>query len=129
LLRYSYEQVLTNKPLKIEDLFHHSTLNIEEQNEKLRKMRKSLFVLFCLILSVYGISQSEKEAAEKAIPEDLKDALSKRKGATEFFTKINASSKRFVLRWIKLAKTDETRRNRLEKIALLSSRGEKLPGS
>jgi uncharacterized protein YdeI (YjbR/CyaY-like superfamily) len=63
------------------------------------------------------------------IPEDLKDALSKRKGATEFFTEINASSKRFVLRWIKLAKTDETRRNRLEKIALLSSRGEKLPGS
>ncbi|MEM0992385.1 MAG: YdeI/OmpD-associated family protein [Bacteroidota bacterium] len=63
------------------------------------------------------------------IPKDLEIALNKIEGAFDFFDKINDSSKRFVLRWIKLAKTDKTRSNRIEKIAKLSSIGEKLPGS
>jgi uncharacterized protein YdeI (YjbR/CyaY-like superfamily) len=63
------------------------------------------------------------------VPQDLEEALSKQKGASEFFANINDSSKRFVLRWIKLAKTDKTRKDRIQKIALLSARGEKLPGS
>ena len=63
------------------------------------------------------------------IPEGLGEALSQLDGASEFFASINDSSKRFVLRWIKLAKTEKTRNNRIEKIALLSSKGEKLPGS
>lgn len=63
------------------------------------------------------------------IPEDLEVALHKRDGAFDFFNHINDSSKRFVLRWIKLAKTQKTRNNRIEKIAKLSSMGEKLPGS
>ncbi|MEO1053355.1 MAG: YdeI/OmpD-associated family protein [Bacteroidota bacterium] len=62
-------------------------------------------------------------------PEDLSIALSKLEGASEFFDAINDSSKRFVLRWIKLAKTEKTRKNRIEKIANLSAKGEKLPGS
>ncbi|MEL7120055.1 MAG: YdeI/OmpD-associated family protein [Bacteroidota bacterium] len=63
------------------------------------------------------------------VPQDLMDALSKYDGAAPFFHAINDSSKRFVLRWIKLAKTDKTRQNRIKKIALLSSKGEKLKGS
>lgn len=63
------------------------------------------------------------------IPEDLKEALNKLEGATAFFNNINDSSKRFVLRCIKLAKTAKTRENRIKKIANLSSLGEKLPGS
>lgn len=63
------------------------------------------------------------------VPEDLSQELSKFEGASAFFNSINPSSKRFVLRWIKLAKTDKTRNNRLKKIAELSSKGEKLPGS
>ena len=63
------------------------------------------------------------------IPQDLESALKKLDGASEFFIKINDSSKRFVLRWIKLAKTTKTRENRINKIAKLSSNGEKLPGS
>ncbi|WP_394352428.1 YdeI/OmpD-associated family protein [Pelagihabitans pacificus] len=63
------------------------------------------------------------------VPEDLKNELEKRHGATAFFNAINDSSKRFVLRWIKLAKTDKTRIARIKKIALLSSKGEKLKGS
>lgn len=63
------------------------------------------------------------------IPEDLSRGLLKFDGATEFFDSINDSSKRFVLRWIKLAKTNKTRNNRIEKIAKLASKGEKLPGS
>jgi uncharacterized protein YdeI (YjbR/CyaY-like superfamily) len=63
------------------------------------------------------------------VPKDLSDALSTYEGASAFFTAINDSSKRFVLRWIKLAKTEKTRNKRIEKVALLSSKGEKLKGS
>lgn len=63
------------------------------------------------------------------IPPDLEASLKNSSGALEFFQNINPSSKRFVLRWIKLAKTEKTRMNRIEKITLLSAKGEKLPGS
>lgn len=63
------------------------------------------------------------------IPPDLKVALNQLEGAFDFFNNINDSSKRFVLRWIKLAKTAKTRKSRIVKIAKLSSIGEKLPGS
>ena len=63
------------------------------------------------------------------LPDDLKKALSKYNGATEFFTSINDASKRFVLRYIKLAKTEKTRMARINEIALLASKGEKLKGS
>ena len=62
-------------------------------------------------------------------PNDLQEALSGNSDALTFFDSINDSSKRFVLRWIKLAKTDKTRKNRIEKIVQLSSKGEKLKGS
>jgi uncharacterized protein YdeI (YjbR/CyaY-like superfamily) len=63
------------------------------------------------------------------IPNDLQEALTKNNEAKLFFEAINASSKRFVLRWIKLAKTDKTRASRIEQIVQLSLRGEKLKGS
>ena len=63
------------------------------------------------------------------VPEDLSGALSEFDGASEFFNSINPSSKRFALRWIKLAKTEKTRKNRIRKLATLSAKGEKLPGS
>jgi len=63
------------------------------------------------------------------IPDDLKTALNKLEGAFDFFDNINNSSKRFVLRWINLSKTEKTRNIRIAKIAKLSSISEKLPGS
>ncbi|WP_194972679.1 YdeI/OmpD-associated family protein [Aquiflexum lacus] len=63
------------------------------------------------------------------VPEDLQKALKKYEGATEFFNAINDSSKRFVLRYIKLVKTKKTRVSRIGQIAILASRGEKLKGS
>ena len=63
------------------------------------------------------------------VPEDLARELSNHDGAADFFNSINPSSKRFVLRWIKLAKTTKTRKNRIFKLAELSARREKLPGS
>lgn len=63
------------------------------------------------------------------VPDDLQKELSKKKEAFEFFNSINPSSKRFVLRWVKLAKTEKTRKNRIQKLVELSSKGEKLPGS
>lgn len=63
------------------------------------------------------------------VPKDLKDALRKMVGALEFFNAINNSSKRFVLRWIKIAKTEKTRTARIAQIVALSAKGEKLKGS
>ena len=63
------------------------------------------------------------------IPDDLQAALTLKPAALSFFNEINPSSKRFVLRWVKLAKTDKTRQNRIQKLVTLSLKGEKLPGS
>jgi len=63
------------------------------------------------------------------VPDDLQKELSKKREALEFFNSINPSSKRFVLRWVKLAKTEKTRKKRIQKLVELSSKGEKLPGS
>ena len=63
------------------------------------------------------------------VPKDLQLALQEFTGAEVFFQSINPSSKRFVLRWIKLAKTEKTRKSRLLKVAQLAAKGEKLPGS
>lgn len=63
------------------------------------------------------------------VPEDLSKALSKYEDARDFFDAINDSSKRNALRWIKLAKTEKTRKKRIEEIARLASIGEKLKGS
>lgn len=63
------------------------------------------------------------------VPKDLHQALKGNARASDFFHAINDSSKRFVLRWIKLAKTDKTRQTRIEKIVELSAKGEKLKGS
>ncbi len=62
-------------------------------------------------------------------PADLLEALENHPPALENFDAFNDSSKRFVLRWIKLAKTAKTRANRIEKTARLAAIGEKIPGS
>ena len=59
----------------------------------------------------------------------LHEELSKNDEALGFFNSINPSSKRFALRWIKLAKTEKTRTNRILELVELSAKGEKLPGS
>ena len=92
------------------------------------KMHESGFKSIELSKS-YGLWNFMDDVDNLIIPEDLSYELSKRKGAAEFFESINDSSKRFVLRWIKLAKTEKTRNNRIKKIAELSARCEKLPGS
>lgn len=63
------------------------------------------------------------------VPPDLEQALLQKPQAHAFFMAINPSSKRFVLRWLKLAKTQKTRNNRILKLVELSAKGEKLPGS
>lgn len=62
-------------------------------------------------------------------PKDLQDALAEYPGAPGHFGAFPPSSQRFVLRWIKLAKTPATRQRRIERIAKLAARNERLPGS
>ena len=63
------------------------------------------------------------------IPKDLGQALKQKPEAFDFFVNINPSSKRFVLRWLKLSKTEKTRQKRIDQLVSLSARGEKLKGS
>ena len=76
-----------------------------------------------------GLWDFMEDVDKLILPADLKEVLSRYEGAIEFFHSINPSSKRFVLRWIKLAKTAKVRESRLIKIATLASKGEKLEGS
>jgi uncharacterized protein YdeI (YjbR/CyaY-like superfamily) len=62
-------------------------------------------------------------------PKDLILELQKYPTAEPFFDSISDSSKRWVLRWIKLAKTEKTRASRIKKTAELAARGEKVPQS
>ncbi len=76
-----------------------------------------------------GLWNFMNDVDQLIVPDDLQELLKKYAGATEFFHAINESSKRFVLRYIKLAKTEKTRMKRIEQIAGLSAKGEKLKGS
>ncbi len=63
------------------------------------------------------------------IPDDLAQSLREMNGAYDFFIDINPSSKRFALRWLKLAKTEKTRTARIKKLTALAVQRKKLPGS
>jgi uncharacterized protein YdeI (YjbR/CyaY-like superfamily) len=76
-----------------------------------------------------GLWDFMEDVDKLMVPDDLLNALARFDGASEFFNAINDSSKRFVLRWIKLAKTEKTRGSRIRQIAELSAKGEKLKGS
>lgn len=77
----------------------------------------------------HGLWDFMDDVDKLIVPKDLQDALNKINGASDFFHGINDSSKRFVLRWIKLAKMNKTRISRIDQIAHLSAKGEKLKGS
>lgn len=62
-------------------------------------------------------------------PEDLKVALTQQPEAETFFNALSPSRMRFALRWLKLAKSEKTRINRIKKIVSLSAEGKRVPGS
>lgn len=62
------------------------------------------------------------------VPNDLQQALIQNQAAFIFFDKLSASNKRFVLRYLKLAKTEATRQKRIVQIVTLSAQNKKVPG-
>jgi uncharacterized protein YdeI (YjbR/CyaY-like superfamily) len=62
------------------------------------------------------------------VPDDLNLALKENKIAIDFFQKLSPSNKRFVLRYIKLAKTAETRNKRILQVSELAAQNKKIPG-
>ena len=61
-------------------------------------------------------------------PTDFEDCLKSFPNALNNFNAFGASSQRFTLRWIKLAKTDETRTKRIQEAASLANQNKKIPG-
>jgi len=97
--------------LEKEGRMHHSGLKLVEEAKK------------------SGLWTFMDDVDQLIIPKDLLEELEKHVGAKEFFESINPSSKRNALRWIKLAKSTTTRNKRINKLAELSSKGQKLPNS
>ena len=62
-------------------------------------------------------------------PQDFIKCLEENPPSIVNFDAFGASSKRFMLRYIKIAKTAKTRENRIKEIALLAKENKKLPGS
>ncbi|MFM2267521.1 MAG: hypothetical protein RL757_962 [Bacteroidota bacterium] len=62
-------------------------------------------------------------------PEDLIKCMEENPPAMENFNAIGKSSQRFMLRYIKIAKTEATRTKRIVEISKLAQKGEKLKGS
>ncbi len=62
-------------------------------------------------------------------PADLVEALNQYPDALANFNALAPSSQRFVLRWIKLDKTDKTYKKRISETARLAAKNEKIPGS
>jgi uncharacterized protein YdeI (YjbR/CyaY-like superfamily) len=62
-------------------------------------------------------------------PADFIKCLEDNPPAMQCFDAFGAASKRFMLRYIKIAKTEGTRAKRISEIALLAKQGKKLPGS
>lgn len=62
-------------------------------------------------------------------PKDFIECLEKHYPAMNNFDAIGAASKRFMLRYIKIAKSSETRAKRITEITLLAKEGKKLKGS
>ncbi len=62
-------------------------------------------------------------------PKDFIECLELHHPAINNFDAIGAASKRFMLRYIKIAKTAETRAKRITEITLLAKEGKKLKGS
>jgi len=61
-------------------------------------------------------------------PDDLKRALEASPRAQEHFSMFPASAQRFTLRWIKLAKTPQTRSKRIDVTVAAARRGDYVPG-
>lgn len=62
-------------------------------------------------------------------PSDFKQCLDEHPPALQHFDAFATSSKRFMLRYIKIAKGAETRAKRITQIAILAQKNTKLPGS
>ena len=62
-----------------------------------------------------------------SVPDDLQTALSRNADAMSYFDAAPASYRRNLLRWVKLAKTDATRRKRIAAIVDASAKAERLP--
>lgn len=61
------------------------------------------------------------------VPDDLRAALLAHPPAERHFEAFSPSTRRNILRWIKLAKTEATRQKRIARTATLAARNEKVP--
>lgn len=66
------------------------------------------------------------QVEELIIPEDLESAFENHKGSKAYFLGLSKSVRKMMLRWIVLAKRPETRKRRIDEIAILAGQN-KIP--
>jgi len=76
-----------------------------------------------------GLWDFMKDVDARIKPDDLIEALKAYPHALAHFDGFPPASQRFVLRWIKLAKTAKTRAKRIAETARLAAQNERIPGS
>lgn len=101
-----------------------SKVNKEKIRSLLDQGRMREAGLECIKIAKMNGSWSLLDAVENlVIPVDLETELLKRAGAKDFFLGLSKSTRKSILQWITLAKREDTRRKRVEKVAEFSALG------
>jgi uncharacterized protein YdeI (YjbR/CyaY-like superfamily) len=108
----------------------HWTRTYKDRAEKLRKEGKMMQAgeEAIRISKEKGLWNFMDDVDRLIKPSDLQKALEENPIALEYFDNFNDSSKRNILRWIKLAKSQETRNRRIQTTVDLAAKNEKVPG-
>ena len=109
----------------------HWTKTYKDRYAKLEKMRlvTEAGKQSVLVSKKNGLWDFMDDVDKLIKPVDFLKCLEENPPASQNFDAINNSSKRFMLRYIKIAKTPVTRLKRITEIALLAKEGKKLKGS
>lgn len=73
-----------------------------------------------------GMWNSLDEIELLMVPQDLEDALNGYEGAAEYFLNLSKSVKKMMLHWITFSKLPETRQKRIDEIAAMAGKGQRL---
>jgi uncharacterized protein YdeI (YjbR/CyaY-like superfamily) len=109
---------------------HHRTQTYKDRFIKLEKewLMTDAGRRYVELSKSLWLRESMEDVDAYLYPIDLREEFDKLTWAKEFFDRCSPSSKRFMLRYIKIAKTDKTRKKRIALVALMASQHKKIPG-
>ncbi|MEQ8910443.1 MAG: YdeI/OmpD-associated family protein [Vicingaceae bacterium] len=108
---------------------HWSKINKEKVAQLIRNKQMTKAGFDSIEKAKQNGSWNALDASEALeVPNDLKEALAKHQGATEFYEGLSKSAKKILLHWVISAKRIETRQKRIVEIAENASKNKKPKG-